>query len=131
MWSLLSNIFVLFSLVTAMGSLFQSCGKLFFMSYLSSFLLDDLRLLFSFNLIKSLVYLGISVFSAVCIIFRVLYMGYVYMDMCLKVRNLSFFLYNVMCVHLKSLKISLQVWLIILLSRFSCILGILIKSKLQ
>ena len=114
-----------------MGSLFQSCGKLFFMSYLSSFLLDDLRLLFSFNLIKSLVYLGISVFSAVCIIFRVLYMGYVYMDMCLKVRNLSFFLYNVMCVHLKSLKISLQVWLIILLSRFSCILGILIKSKLQ
>ena len=43
-------------------------------------------------------------------------------------KKLVFFLYNVMCVHLGSLKISLQVWLIILLSRFSCILGILIKS---
>ena len=32
------------------------------------FLLDDLRLLFSFSLIESLIYLGISVFSAVCII---------------------------------------------------------------
>ena len=30
------------------------------------------------------------------------------MDLCLKVRNLSFFLYNVMCVSLGSLKISLQ-----------------------
>ena len=109
-----------------MGSLFQSFGKLFVMSCLSSFLLDDLRLLFSFSLIESLIYLGISVFNAIYIIVRVLYM-----DLCLKVRNLSFFLYNVMCVRLGSLKISLQVWLIILLSRFSCILGILIKSELQ
>ena len=69
------------------------------MSCLSSFLLDDLRLFFSFNLIESLIYLGISVFSAVCIIVRVLYM-----DLCLKVINLSFFLYNVMCVRLGSLK---------------------------
>ena len=120
------KVFVLFSLVTVMGSLFQRCGKLFVMSCLSSFLLDDLRLFFSFYLIESLIYLGISVFSAVCIIVRVLYM-----DLCLKVRNLSFFLYNVMCVHLGSLKISLQVWLIILFSRFLCILGILIKSELQ
>ena len=50
----------------------------------------DLRLLFSFSLIESLIYVGISVFSAVCIIVRILYM-----DLCLKVRNLSFFLYNV------------------------------------
>ena len=35
-----------------------------------------------FNLIESLIYLGISVFSAVCIIVRILYM-----DLCLKVRN--------------------------------------------
>ena len=76
------KVFVLFSLVTVMGSLFQSCGKLFVMSCLSSFLLDDLRLFFSFNLIESLIYLGISVFSAVYIIVRVLYM-----DLCLKVRN--------------------------------------------
>ena len=103
-----------------MGSLFQSCGKLFVMSCLSSFLLDDLRLFFSFNLIESIIYLGISVFSAVCIIVRVLYV-----DLFLKVRHLSFFLYNVIYVRLGSLKISLQVWLIILLSRFSCILGIL------
>ena len=81
-----------------MGSLFQSCGKLFVMSCLSSFLLDDLRLFFSFNLIESIIYLGISVFSEVCIIVRVLYV-----DLCLKVRNLSFFLYNVMCVRLGSL----------------------------
>ena len=81
-----------------MGSLFQSCGKLFVMFCLSGFLLDDLRFLFSFSLIESLIYLGISVFSAVCIIVRILYM-----DLCLKVRNLSFFLYNVMCVHLGSL----------------------------
>ena len=65
-----------------MGSLFQSCGKMFVMSCLSNFLLDDLRLLFSFSLIESLIYLGISVFSAVCIIVRILYM-----DLCLKVRN--------------------------------------------
>ena len=57
-----------------MGSLFQSCGKLFVMSCLSSFLLDDLRLLFSFSLIESLIYLGISVFSMVCIIVRILHM---------------------------------------------------------
>ena len=107
-----------------MGSLFQSYGKLFDMSCLSSFLLDDLRLFFSFNLIELLIYLGISVLSDVCVIVRILYM-----DLCLKVRNLSFFLYNVMCIHLGSMKISLQVWLIILLSRFSCILGILIKSE--
>ena len=50
-----------------MGSLFQSCGKLFVMSCLSSFLLDDLRLFFSFSLIESFIYLGISVSSAVCI----------------------------------------------------------------
>ena len=74
------KVFVLFSLVTVMGSLFQSCGKLFVMSCLSSFLLDDLRLLFSFSLIESLIYLGISVFSAVCIIVRILYM-----DLCLNV----------------------------------------------
>ena len=81
-----------------MGSLYESCGKLFVMSCLSSFLLNDLRLLFSFSLIESLIYLGISVFSSVCIIVRILYM-----DLCLKVRNLSFFLYNVMCVRLGSL----------------------------
>ena len=90
MWSLLLKVFVLFSLVTVMGSLFQSFGELFVMSCLSSFLLNDLRLLFSFSLIESLIYLGISVFSAVCIIVRILYM-----DLCLKLRNLSFFLYNV------------------------------------
>ena len=82
---LLLNVFVLFSLVTVTFSLFQSCGQLFVMSCLSSFLLDDLRLCFSFNVIESLIYLRISVFSAVCIIVRVLYM-----DMVLKVRNLSF-----------------------------------------
>ena len=71
-----------------MGSLFQSYGKLLVMSCLSSFLLDDLRLFFSFNLIESLIYLGISVFSAVCIIVIV---RVLYTDMCLKVRNLSFF----------------------------------------
>ena len=49
---------------TVMGSLFQSCGKLFVMSCLSSFLLYDLRLF---------LYLGISVFSAVCIIVRILH----------------------------------------------------------
>ena len=69
-----------------MGSLFQSSGKLLVISCLSSFLLDKLRLFFSFSLIESLIYLGISVFSAVCIIVRILYM-----DLCLKVRNLSFF----------------------------------------
>ena len=52
-----------------MGSLFQSYGNLCVMSCLSSFLFDDLRLFF--NLIESLLYLGISVFSAVCIIARV------------------------------------------------------------
>ena len=109
-----------------MGSLVQSCGKLFGMSCLSSFLLVYLRLFFSLNLIESLIYFGISVFSAVCIIVRVLYM-----DLCLKIRNLSFYFNNVMCVRLGNLKISMQVWLIILLSRFSCILGILIKSELQ
>ena len=65
-----------------MGSLFQRYGKWLVMSCLSSFLLDDLRLFFSFNLIESLIYLGILVFSAVCIIVSVLYM-----DLCLKVRN--------------------------------------------
>ena len=95
------------------------------MSCLSSFL-DDLRLFFSFNLIEMLNNLGISVLSTVCIIIRVLYM-----HLNLKVRNLGLFLYNVMCFRLGSLKISLQVWLIIFLSRFSCILGILIKSELQ
>ena len=62
------------------------------MARLSSFLLDDLRLFFSFNLIKILIYLGILVFSTICIIVRILYM-----DLCLNVRNLSFFLYNLMC----------------------------------
>ena len=81
-----------------MGSLFQSCGTFVVMSCLSSFLLDYLRLFFSFSLIESIIYLGISVFSNVCIIVRILYM-----DLCLKVRNLSFFLYNVMCVRLGSL----------------------------
>ena len=97
MLSLLLKVFVLFSLVTVMGSLYSE-GKLFVMFCLSSFLLDDLRLFFSFNLFESFIYLGISVFSAVCIIVRVLYM-----DLCLKVRNLSIFLYNVMCVRLGSL----------------------------
>ena len=79
---MLLKVFVLFSLVTVMGRLFQSYGKLLVMSCLSSFLLDDLILFFSFNLIESLIYLGISVFSAVCIIVRVSYM-----DLYLKVRN--------------------------------------------
>ena len=61
-------------LLREVKSSFQSCGVLLVMSCLSSFLLDDLRLFFSFNLIESLIYLGISVFSAVCIIVRVLYM---------------------------------------------------------